>query len=90
MTIEGSLSNAIVEVTSITPSALSNFSLSNVSNYEHTTMHKFDYDATVDFSYGDTTFKSDVTQTHYTRDHFQIVGNTKTDSKINDTFFCKF
>ncbi len=87
VTIEGSVSNATVEITSIDPESLSGFQMSKNHLLNHNSTPTFDIDqSTINFSYAGTTFDSEVDQFHYRKDQFQISNNSKSDSKINDIF----
>ena len=87
VTIEGSVSNATVEITSINPESLSGFQMSENHLLNHNSTPTFDIDqSTINFSYAGTTFDSEVDQFHYRKDQFQISNNSKSDSKINDVF----
>ena len=87
VTIQGSVSNATVEITSINPESLSGFQMSQNHLLNHNSTPTFDIDQpTINFSYAGTTFDAEIDQFHYRKDQFQIVNNTKSDSEINDVF----
>jgi hypothetical protein len=82
-TSDSNHSDAVLNITTIHTSNLSNFSFSHDdANVE------YDYDANLGFTYGNNSFEASVVEMRFSpSDDLQVANNTDSNSSLNDTFY---
>ena len=79
-------SDALLNITTINTSNLSNFSFSHDDN--DSANAKYDYDSNLVFTYGNNSFEASVVEMRFSDSNdLQVANNTDSNSSLNDTFY---
>ena len=87
ITISGDTSDAVIDITEIDAASLSTFSFSHDGNFDHSVVTNVEYDSSVGFEYGGSSFEASINSLHFENADLEVANNTDSNSVLNDTFY---